>query len=131
MPCMHRKVQMFINRQIAVVGSREFKDYEFLEHTLFSFIESDEDEIVSGGAIGVDSMAQRFCKEHGYDISIKYPKYRLYGKPATFIRNERIVAASDLVVAFYAKGRFRQGGTANSAEWARKLGKDLYEFEEA
>lgn len=121
---------MFTNKQIAVVGSRDFKDYEFLEYTIAGFLDSDEDEFVSGGAIGVDSMAQRFCKENGFDISIKYPKYRLYGKPATFIRNERIVANSDIVLAFYAKNRFQQGGTANSAEWARKLGKDLYEFEE-
>lgn len=117
-------------RKIAVVGSREFKNYAQLERVLKGYIISDDDVIVSGGAVGADSMAQRFAKENGYDMEIKYPKYRVYGKPATFVRNERIVAASDIVLAFYAKGRFQQGGTANSAEWARKLGKPLYECEE-
>lgn len=121
---------MLINKRIAVVGSREFKSWEQLQYQVAGFIDSDDDEFVSGGALGVDSMAQRFCKEHGFDLSIKYPKYRLFGRPATFIRNEKIVAASDIVVAFYRKGHFREGGTANSAEWARKLGKPLYEFEE-
>lgn len=121
---------MLTYKKIAVVGSREFKNWEQLEYHVTGFIDSDDDELVSGGALGADSMAQRFCKEHGFDLAIKYPKYRLHGKPATFIRNERIVQASDLVVAFYKKDRFQIGGTANTAEWARKLGKPLYEFEE-
>jgi predicted Rossmann fold nucleotide-binding protein DprA/Smf involved in DNA uptake len=121
---------MLTSKKIAVVGSREFKNWEQLQYRVSGFLDSDDDELVSGGALGADSMAQRFCKEHGFDLSIKYPKYRLFGKPATFIRNEKIAEASDLVVAFYQFGRFQEGGTANTAEWARKLGKPLYEFEE-
>lgn len=117
-------------KRIAVVGSREFTNYKQLEYYLAGYIDHDDDELVSGGAIGADSMAQRFAKEQGFDIRIKYPKYRLFGAPATFIRNEKIVEDSDLVVAFYAKGRFQQGGTSNSAKWARQLDKPLYEFEE-
>ena len=121
---------MKLNRNIAVVGSREFKSWPMLRQTIDEFIESDDDEIISGGATGADSMAQRYAKECGYDIQIKYPKYARYGRSATFIRNERIVRASDVVLAFYQKGRFQQGGTANSAGWARKLGIELHEFEE-
>lgn len=117
-------------KRIAVVGSREFKNYKQLEYYLAGFIDHDDDEVVSGGAIGADSMAQRFCKEQGFDISIKYPKYRVFGPPATFVRNEKIVENSDLVLAFYSKDRFQIGGTANSAKWARQLDKPLYEFEE-
>ena len=75
-------------------------------------------------------MAQRFAREAGYDIMIYYPKYAKYGKPATFIRNEHIVRDSDIVLAFYSKGRYQIGGTANSASWARKLEIPLVEFEE-
>lgn len=117
-------------RRIGVVGSRTFKNYAQLEEIVKGYIISDDDELVSGGAVGADSMAQRFAKENGYDLNIKYPKYRVYGPPATFIRNGLIVANSDIVVALYGKGKFRQGGTSNSAEWAERYGKELHEFEE-
>jgi predicted Rossmann fold nucleotide-binding protein DprA/Smf involved in DNA uptake len=117
-------------RRIGVVGSRAFKNYAQLKRVVTGYIISDDDEIVSGGAIGADSMAQRFAKEEQYNMVIKYPQYRVYGSPATFVRNKLIVENSDVVLAFYAKGSFQQGGTANSAEWARKLGKELHEYEE-
>lgn len=120
---------MILVRRIGVVGSRKFKNWGQLKFVLDKHLKED-DELVSGGAIGVDSMAQRYAKEFGYNIHIYYPKYARYGKPATFIRNKDIVENSDLVLAFYAKGAFQKGGTANSAEWARKLGVPLLEVEE-
>lgn len=121
---------MLTHKRIGVVGSREFKNWSQLELRVRELLETDDDEIVSGGAVGADSMAQRFAKQHGYDISIKYPKYWKFGKPATFIRNKIIAENSDVVVAFYQKGRFQQGGTSNTAKWARELEVPLLEFEE-
>lgn len=121
---------MLINKKIAVVGSREFKNFAQLNSKVVEYIDSEDDEFESGGALGADSMCQRFCKEEGFDIHIRYPKYKVHGKPATFIRNERIVRNSDLVLAFYSKDRFQIGGTANAASWARKLNIPLFEFEE-
>lgn len=119
------------HRSIAVIGSREFKNFAQLDRIVGEYIISDDDELISGGALGADSMAQRWAKENGYDISIKYPKIRKDGYPAAnFIRNKRIVAASDIVLAFYSKNRYQIGGTANSIEWARKLGIPFEEFEE-
>jgi predicted Rossmann fold nucleotide-binding protein DprA/Smf involved in DNA uptake len=48
-------------RRIGVVGSREFHGWEQLHDTVAKRILSPFDEIVSGGAIGADSMAQRFA----------------------------------------------------------------------
>jgi predicted Rossmann fold nucleotide-binding protein DprA/Smf involved in DNA uptake len=120
---------MILTRRVAVVGSRQFKNWGQLKFVLDKILEQD-DELVSGGALGVDSMAQRYAKEFGYDIKIFYPKYARYGKPATFMRNKTIVENSDLVLAFYQGGRFQKGGTANTAEWANKLGVPLLEYEE-
>jgi predicted Rossmann fold nucleotide-binding protein DprA/Smf involved in DNA uptake len=61
---------------------------------------------------------------------IFYPKYSLLGSGATFARNRHIVENSDLVLIFYAKGQFQQGGSANTASCARKLGVTLREYEE-
>lgn len=120
---------MKLHRNIGVVGSRDFKNYAQMCREIDKVIKED-DEIISGGAVGADSMAQRYAKEFGYDMQIKYPKYARYGKGATFIRNKVIVENSDIVLAFYVQGRFQQGGTANSAKWARDLGIELIEFEE-
>ena len=120
---------MLTYKSIGIVGSREFKNYEQVKHEFLKHANLD-DRIISGGAIGVDSMAQRIAKEHGHPILIFYPNYARYGRGATFTRNEQIAANSDIILAFYQKGRFQQGGTANTAMWARKLGIELLEFEE-
>jgi predicted Rossmann fold nucleotide-binding protein DprA/Smf involved in DNA uptake len=121
---------MLTKQRIGVVGSREFHNWLQLSSKLDELVKSPDDEIISGGAIGADSMAQRYAKERGHDIHIYYPKYTVYGKPATFIRNKLIAENSDLVVAFYQKGRFQLGGTSNTIYWAKELGVPYEEYEE-
>lgn len=123
---------MLTYKRIAVVGSRKFTDYSQLVRELEKHFESG-DWLVSGGALGADSMAQRFAKERGETILIIYPNWRpnnVYDAGAGFKRNKKIVENADLVLAFYEKGRFQKGGTANTAVWARNLGKELLEFEQ-
>jgi predicted Rossmann fold nucleotide-binding protein DprA/Smf involved in DNA uptake len=123
---------MLTRKNIAVVGSREFHNYSQLQGVLNELV-APEDWIVSGGALGADSMAQRWRKENGGTILIHYPFWHvdgIYDRGAGYNRNEKIVESSDKVLAFYAKGRFRQGGTLNTATWAEKLGVDLIEYEE-
>jgi predicted Rossmann fold nucleotide-binding protein DprA/Smf involved in DNA uptake len=120
---------MNLGRKIGVVGSREFRNYRQLADHLNTLIYRG-DSLVSGGASGADSMAQRYAREMGIPITIFYPDYNHYGRGAGFVRNKAIAESSDRIVAFYAKGRFQQGGTANTIEWARKLGIPFEEFEE-
>lgn len=119
---------MLTFKRVAVVGSRKFRNYAQIEQILSKYIDYD-DEIVSGGAFGADSMAQRYAKEKGHVIHIYYPRWE-HGYSAGFARNKRIVENSDIVICFYSKGNFRQGGTANAAKWAQELAKPLYEYEE-
>lgn len=119
---------MITNKRVAVVGSREFKNYAQLSKTLENYI-GYEDDLVSGGATGADSMAQRWAKEKGHAIHIYYPRWE-NGRSAGFERNKRIVENADLVLAFYQYGRFQQGGTANTISWARKLNVPFEEFQE-
>jgi hypothetical protein len=119
---------MITKKRVAVVGSREFKNYAQLNRVLSEYIEY-EDELVSGGAVGADSMAQRWAKERGHAIHIYYPRWE-NGRSAGFERNKRIVENADLVLAFYQKGRFQLGGTANTISWAEKLGVPYHEYEE-
>jgi predicted Rossmann fold nucleotide-binding protein DprA/Smf involved in DNA uptake len=48
--------------KIAVIGSRDFNDYDFLSESL-KFLSSN-DTIISGGARGADSLAERYAKEN-------------------------------------------------------------------
>jgi predicted Rossmann fold nucleotide-binding protein DprA/Smf involved in DNA uptake len=116
-------------RRIAIVGSRTFTNYGQISSKLADIIVA-EDSLVSGGAVGADSMAQRYAKENGLEITICYPDYGRYGRGATFIRNRRIVELSDFVLAFYAKDRFQQGGTSNTIHWAQELAVPYFEYEE-
>lgn len=59
---------------LLVVGSRSITDYEFVEkkldHLLSSVINEYSIMIVSGGARGVDSLAERYAREKGYLLKV-------------------------------------------------------------
>ena len=123
-------------KKIAIVGSREFKNYKQLKDTATQFVCPDY-WIISGGALGADSFAQRFAKEIGNPIIIFYPRWynmvndkQIYDAGAGFKRNEKIAEEADVVLAFYQKGRYQEGGTKNTIFWAKKLSKEYYEYEE-
>lgn len=120
---------MFTRRVVGVVGSREFRNYKQLDYFLTKHVEED-DMLVSGGATGADSMAQRWAKATGKRILIIYPNYGRNGRGATFSRNKEIADEADVIYAFYQHGRFGQGGTANTVMWGRKLNKEVVEIEE-
>lgn len=120
---------MLTRKAFAVVGSREFGNYAQMDKILKEVV-AEDDTLVSGGAAGADSMAQRWAKENGKRILIIYPYYGRHKRGAAFVRNKEIVDESDVVYAFYQKGRFGMGGTANTVMWARKLDKPVFEFEE-
>lgn len=117
-----------LTRRVAVIGSRKFENYDQMKRVLHGILLPD-DELVSGGAMGADSMAQRFAKEEGRVIHIYYPNWRL-GRSAGFERNQRIVENSDLVVAFYARHHYRAGGTGNTVSAALREDLEVMEFEE-
>lgn len=108
--------------KVAIIGSRTFKNYEYMKESLMAFSIG---EIISGGARGADSLARRFAKENSIAITEILPRWDIHGKSAGFIRNGFIIEASDVVIAFW-DGKSR--GTAHSIGLAREAGKDVYIF---
>jgi len=114
--------------KIAVVGSREFKDKQFVYNKVTSiFYNTDyktKAEFVSGGAIGVDSWAEECILGHTIKHIFK-PDWDKYGKRAGFLRNELIINEADKVIAFW-DGQSK--GTKHSIDLAIKAGKpvDIY-----
>lgn len=92
-------------KNVAIVGSRSIDDYDFLKECISKV--PDFECVISGGASGVDSMANDYAKENGKSIKIIYPKWRdennIYDKGAGFKRNVRIVEESDLVLVLWDK----------------------------
>ena len=100
--------------KVAVVGSRSILT------TDISMYISDGDEIVSGGAVGVDSCAAEYAKKNGLKLTVFLPQYGEYGRAAPIMRNKEIVDYADKIVAFWDG---RSGGTLSVIKYAQKIGK--------
>ncbi len=105
--------------KIGVVGSRTFTDYPLMCGVLHRFLE-DLDEIISGGANGADTLAEAFADEEGIKCTVFKPNWELYGIAAGFLRNQQIVDACDILVAFW-DGKSK--GTKDSINKAKKAKK--------
>ncbi len=102
--------------KVAVIGSRSFQNRKLLEETLDK-IEGIE-LIVSGGAIGADTMAEAYAKARGIKTLIFRPEYDKYGRTAPLIRNKVIINNADMVIAFW-DGKSR--GTKFTVDYAKSL----------
>ena len=90
--------------KVAVIGSRSI-EYDKLQmkayELLCEYIPANCTEIVSGGAMGVDRLAEIYARKNNIPIKVFLPDYDKYGKRAPKVRNEQIVEYSDEVIAFW------------------------------
>lgn len=83
--------------KVVVAGSRDIDDRE----RVFSAIEDsgfEPDEIVYGGASGVDKLAKQWAVENGVSTSLFEPNWDAHGKAAGPKRNERMAEYADAAV---------------------------------
>ena len=85
---------------IAIVGSRTFNNYPLLAEYL-NYFGRDIDKIISGGAKGADALAEDYAENNGLECTVLKPDWNKFGKRAGFIRNQKIIDACDMVVAFW------------------------------
>ena len=129
--------------RIAIVGSRDFEDYELVSQEVSTYIcnninafvhndkiyvkngTRDETLIISGGAKGADTLAERFAKDNNFNIKIFKPDWELYGKRAGFIRNSKIVDNCDVLFAFQINN---SKGTQHSINLAKEKNKEVFVF---
>lgn len=87
--------------KLAVVGSRYYKNFEFVEENINEFRKkNDVTELVSGGAEGVDTLAEEYSKKYDIPITVFEANWTKYGKSAGPIRNKLIVKEADVIMAF-------------------------------
>lgn len=97
--------------RIIIAGGRRFEDYETLCKQVKSVFEkyeivNEETEIISGHAVGVDRLGERFAEENGIFCTIFPANWSKYGRSAGFRRNVAMVnyaaeAEHPLVIAFW------------------------------
>ena len=80
----------------AVIGSRSL-----YVQNLAAYLPEGTDEIVSGGAKGIDACATAFAAQQGMRLTVFRPDYRRFGKGAPLKRNEEIVRYADYVVILW------------------------------
>ena len=103
--------------KLAVVGSRKISDIRLDE-----YVDKKVHEIVSGGAIGVDSVAREFANAHNLLLTEFLPEYKLYGRAAPIVRNKKIVDYADKILVFW-NGISK--GTLSVNEYAKKSKKPI------
>lgn len=101
---------------LAVVGSRTWTDRE----RVFAVLDRlRPGRVVSGGALGADTLAREWAASRSVPLVEFPPDFRAHGIAAPHIRNRAILAESRALVAFH-DGVSR--GTARMIEGARRLG---------
>lgn len=101
----------------AVIGSRGITDIN-----LETYLPEGTDEIVSGGAKGVDTLAREYAVKHGIRLTEFLPDYSRYKRGAPLKRNEQIIEYADVILAFW-DGQSK--GTKFVIDKAEKSGKEV------
>ena len=108
--------------KIGIEGVRTYDDYEtFCEILDEYYLEGQIEEIISGGATGADELARWYARDTGLPIREFKADWKRYGRAAGPIRNQFIVEACDLLIAFW-DGESR--GTKSAIRIAAELGKE-------
>ena len=101
--------------KLAIIGSRTLTNIE-----IDRYIPEGIEEIVSGGAIGVDSCAAEYAKRKDLILTEILPKYERYGRAAPIVRNKEIVDYADKILVFW-NGKSK--GTLSVIKYAEKVEK--------
>ena len=103
--------------KILVVGSRNIDEFD-----LSPYIPKETTLVISGGAKGIDAIAEKYADEHKISKLILLPQYNLYGKSAPIKRNETMVNIADTVIIVW-DGNSR--GTKFTLQYSKKKNKNI------
>ena len=82
--------------KLLIAGSRSITSVD-----LKQYVPPNVDTIISGGANGVDRLAEEYADINRLSKYIIRPRYELYGRAAPLKRNEEMVKAADSVLVIW------------------------------
>ena len=103
--------------RVLIVGSRSIADFD-----LSSYVPKETSLIISGGAAGVDTLAERFADANGISKLILRPNYARFGRAAPLKRNEQMVDIADCVLVVWDGS---SKGSAYTLAYAKRQGKQV------
>lgn len=104
--------------KLLIVGSRSITNFD-----LSPYITDNVDTIISGGADGIDSLAEKYADSHRLSKYIIRPQYNLYGRAAPLKRNEKMVDIADSILIIW-DGRSK--GTEHTIKYAKGTNKNYH-----
>jgi len=90
--------------KVAVVGSRGFDNFDSLVYECDMFLAAhrlDRIIIISGGAHGADTLAERYARLRGFALEVYRAKWGELGKVAGFVRNVEMAKLATHGIAFW------------------------------
>ena len=103
--------------KILIAGSRTIDIFD-----LSPYIPKETTLIISGGAPGIDTLAEKYADEHKISKLILLPQYNLYGKAAPIKRNRTMVDIADTVIIIWDG---QSHGTKYTLQYAKKENKNV------
>lgn len=87
---------------VAIIGSRTFTDYQLLKDKCLRVLSKSKDvTIISGGAKGADTLAERFATEFKLPMVVIRADWQKHGRSAGMIRNNQVLSFATHVIAFW------------------------------
>lgn len=116
---------MMSSVKVAIVGSRGLTASAEEIRRALADAGWEPSEIISGGAVGVDTSAAQYARAYNIplvEIRPDYAAFRGNERAAPLARNQTIVNRADVVLAFW-DGKSR--GTTYTTDYARSVGKPV------
>lgn len=119
--------------KLAIVGSRILEESDKNLAQMTEIIKRNLDlknitEIVSGGARGTDTLAEKFAEQEKIPFKLFPADWKRFGRGAGPRRNQEIVDHCDKLIAFFIN-EAKSTGTKDSVRRAKRQEKLLFTYE--
>lgn len=103
--------------KLLIAGSRSITKFDISQ-----YIPAKVELIISGGASGIDTLAEQYADKHKISKLILRPEYKKYKRGAPLKRNEKMIDLCDSILIFW-DGKSK--GAKYTIDYAKKAGKPI------